>query len=504
MNFVIGADVGTTATKTLLVSENGAIAAEANQSYPLDSPQPGWNEQNPADWWQAVKKTARKVLRVANVKKDQVLGIGLSGQMHGSVFLDMKGHVIRPALLWNDQRTAAECAEITAAAGGEKKLLAMVNNAALPGFTAPKILWLRKNEPNNFRKVRQILLPKDYVRLRMTGEYAAEMSDAAGTALLDVKKRRWNRRLLDALELDADLLPPLLESPDVAGRLTRDAASAMGLREGIPVVAGAGDQAAAAVGMGIVKQGLVSSTIGTSGVVFAYAKEPVENPGGVLQSFCHAVPGAWCVFGCMLSAGASLDWARDVLFPKRGRKDVYEIIEREAASAPSGAKGLVFLPYLEGERCPHPDPQARGAWIGLTKRHERGDLIRAVMEGITFGMADQLAFMRELDLKISQIRCAGGGANSPFWLQLQADVYNAQTVTVDTVDASAFGAALLAGVGAGFWSTVPQACNAAVHVKQRYRPRKKQVATYNSRHAIYRDLYHALADTFPKLQAGES
>lgn len=499
MDYVVGTDIGTSSTKTLLVSAKGKIVAEASHAYPLHSPKPGWNEQDPEDWWRGAVKTIRAVLRKSGVKKEQVVGIGLSGQMHGSVFLDSKGTPIRRALLWNDQRTEKQCRDITKKAGGEKKLLSLVNNVALTGFTAPKILWLRDNEAGNYKKLKQILLPKDYVRFLMTGDYAGDVSDAAGTLLLDVKKRKWCTALLDKLNIDPALLPRLVESPEVVGGLTAGAASALGLKKGTPVVGGAGDQAAAAVGMGIVKKGLVSSTIGTSGVVFAHADGPVANPGGVLQSFCHAVPGKWCVFGCMLSAGGSLDWAKDVLYKGTSAKTVYALIEKEARAAQAGSNGLIFLPYLEGERCPHPDPNARACWIGLTRFHTRGDMARAVMEGITFGMADQIQLMRKLGVAVSQVRCAGGGANSPFWLQLQADIYNARTDTVATVDASAYGAALLGGVGAKVWKTVPQACADTVQIKQTYRPKQRSTALYNKAHKRYRGLYPALRESFKML-----
>ncbi len=499
MEYLIGTDVGTSSTKTLLCTTKGKIVAEASHAYPLYSPRPGWNEQDPADWWSGVVKTIRSVLRKAKVKKGQVAAIGLSGQMHGSVFLDAKNRPIRRALLWNDQRTEKQCADITRRAGGQKKLIGFVNNVALPGFTAPKILWLRDNEPNNYKKVRQILLPKDYVRFLLTGEFATEVSDAAGTLLLDVKRRKWSKGLLNRLEIDPALLPRVYESPEVTGTLTPEAASALGLTPGTPVVGGGGDQAAAAVGMGIVKQGLVSATIGTSGVVFAHAESVVPNPEGLLQSFCHAVPGKWCVFGCMLSAGGSLDWARDVLYKGERRKDLYGLIESEAKGSVAGSRGLIFLPYLEGERCPHPDPNARGCWIGLTRLHTRGDMARAVMEGITLGMADQIKMMRDLGVTINQVRCGGGGARSSFWLQLQADVYDARTVTVDTVDASAYGVAILAGVGAGVWKTVEQASKECVNIESTNRPTKRAVNTYKNVHATYRELYPTLQHSFRKL-----
>jgi xylulokinase len=499
--YVIGVDIGTSSTKTLLVAADGRIVAETTAAYPLYSPKPGWNEQAPNDWWQATIKTVRAAIKQSGVKPTDVAGIGLSGQMHGSVFLDDRGRVLRNALLWNDQRTAKQCADITKAAGGTKGLIALVNNVALTGFTAPKILWLRDNEPKLFKQLRQVLLPKDYIRFLLTGDYASEVSDAAGTLLLDVKNRRWSAPLLRKLDLAAELFPKLYESPEVTGTLHAEAAEAMGLVAGIPVVGGAGDQPAGAVGMGIVEEGIVSATLGTSGVVFAHAEKMVPNPEGVLQSFCHAVPNKWCVFGCMLSAGGSFEWAKDVLYadakPKSG--NVFDLMNAELASVPPGCEGLFFLPYLDGERCPHADPLARACWVGLSRRHGRAAMTRAVMEGITFGMGDQVALMRQLGVKVSEVRCGGGGAKSTFWRQLQADIYGATTVTVDSPNASAYGAALLGGVGGGVWGSVPEACRKTLTVQNRLKAVAKSAKFYAARHAIYRTLYPALKPAFGAL-----
>ena len=499
--YVIGVDIGTSSTKTLLVAADGKIVAETTATYPLYSPKPGWNEQAPSDWWQATIKTVRAAMRQSGVKPTDVAGIGLSGQMHGSVFLDERGKVLRNALLWNDQRTAQQCADITKAAGGTKGLIALVNNVALTGFTAPKVLWLRDNEPKLFKQLRQLLLPKDYIRYLLTGVYASEVSDAAGTLLLDVKNRKWSLPLLRKLDLDPALLPPLFESPDVTGTLNAEAAQALGLVTGIPIVGGAGDQPAGAVGMGVVEEGIVSATLGTSGVVFAHAEKMVPNPAGVLQSFCHAVPNKWCVFGCMLSAGGSFEWAKDVLYadakPKSG--SVFDLMNAELASVPPGCEGLFFLPYLDGERCPHADPLARACWVGLSRRHGRAAMTRAVMEGITFGMGDQVALMRQLGVKVSEVRCGGGGAKSQFWRQLQADIYGATTVTVDSPNASAYGAALLGGVGGGVWASVPEACRQTLTVQNRLKPAAKSAQFYAARLAIYRSLYPALKPAFAAL-----
>ncbi|TAN35661.1 MAG: xylulokinase [Verrucomicrobia bacterium] len=498
---VLGVDIGTSSTKTLLVAANGRIVAEATAAYPLHSPKPGWNEQSPSDWWQATIKTSRAVMSQSGLRPSEVAGIGLSGQMHGSVFLDERGKVLRNALLWNDQRTAQQCADITAAAGGAKGLIALVNNVALTGFTAPKILWLRDNEPKRFPQLRQVLLPKDYIRYLLTGDYASEFSDAAGTLLLDVKNRCWSAPLLRKLDLDAKLFPKLYESPEVTGTLNAEAAQALGLVTGIPVVGGAGDQPAGAVGMGVVEEGIVSATLGTSGVIFAHAEKMVPNPAGVLQSFCHAVPGKWCVFGCMLSAGGSFEWAKALLYADARPKsrNVFDLMNAELARVPPGCEGLFFLPYLDGERCPHADPMARAGWIGLSRRHGRAAMARAVMEGVTFGMADQVMLMRELGVKVSEVRCGGGGAKSRFWRQLQTDIYNATTCTVDSPNAAAYGAALLGGVGVGLWPSVPAACRQTLTVRERLRPSAKSARFYTKRHVIYRQLYPTLRAIFPQL-----
>ena len=372
MSIYLGIDIGTSGTKTLAIRENGRIVASATFEYPLSSPRPGWSEQDPEDWWRASARSVRKVLKDGKIKPASVAGIGLSGQMHGSVFLDKNHQVIRPALLWNDQRTAAECDEIERRAGGRRKLIQMVANPALTGFTAPKILWLRNNEPRRFDRTRQVLLPKDYVRFRLTGEFATEVSDASGTLLLDVKRRKWSRRLLEQLELDPALLPEVYESEDVSGTLSKSSAKKLGLPEGVPVVGGGGDQAAGAVGNGIVRRGVISATMGTSGVVFAHSEGIETDPLGRVHTFCHAVRGQWHVMGVVLSAGGSLQWYRNQLgeaamtAARRKKVDPYELLTAEAARAPAGSEGLYSLPYLTGERTPPADPNARGAWIGLS------------------------------------------------------------------------------------------------------------------------------------------
>jgi len=508
MGILLGIDVGTSATKALLCDGRGRVLATAGAEYPIYTPKPGWSEQDPLDWWKATIRATAAVCAKARVKPSQITGVGLSGQMHGSVFLGDGAKPLRRALLWNDQRTADECREIEERAGGRAQLIAMVNNVALTGFTAPKILWLRNHEPRTFEKVKHILLPKDFIRYCLTGEYAAEVSDAAGTLLLDVTKRQWHRELLSRLGIDPALLPPVHESVVISGTVHRQAAKATGLSVGTPVVGGAGDQPAGAVGNGIVRPGIVSATMGTSGVVFAHAEEPVPNPEGTLQSFCHAVPGKWCVFGCMLAAGGSLQWLRNTLFAeevaaaRRARRDpgtVYDKMIAEATQSPPGCDGLFFLPYLTGERCPYPDPNARGAWIGLEVRHDRAAMIRAVLEGITYGMRDQIELMRRAGVKVVEVRAGGGGARSAFWRQLQADMYHAKVVTINTSEGAAYGVALLAAVATGEFKSVEEACRRAIKITETRTPDAKTAKVYDRRYAQFRRLYAGLKGEFARM-----
>jgi xylulokinase len=427
--------------------------------------------------------------------------------MHGSVFLSNGPNPLRPALLWNDQRTAEQCQQIEESAGGREALIELVANPALTGFTAPKILWVREREPKVYEKTRHILLPKDYIRYRMTGDYATEVSDASGTLLLDVMNRSWSDKLLGILQIDKALLPRLHESPDVTGTLSQEGAGALGLRPGTPVVGGGGDQAAGAVGNGIVSPGIVSATLGTSGVVFAHSDAPTRDPKGRVHTMCHAVPGKWCVFGCMLSAGGSFQWLRnqlgtdEMVAARKKKLDPYELLVARARQAPPGSEGLFFLPYLTGERCPHPDPSARGGWIGITARTTRDMLIRSLLEGVTFGMRDALEIMRQMGVPITQVRASGGGARSEFWRQLQADIYKLPIVTTNANEGPAYGAALLAGVGTGVWSSVEQACKACIKQVAKVSPDKKVAAIYDRYFATFDKLYFDLKDRFAELAA---
>jgi xylulokinase len=488
---LIGLDIGTSGARALAVSESGEVIAAAAQGYPLLTPRPGWTEQNPEDWWQA----SRKVLaEVAEAVKGKVAGIGLTGQMHGAVFVDADDRVIRPALLWNDQRTAAQCAEITDRVGRER-LLAIAGNPALTGFQAPKVLWLREAEPASYARLAHLLLPKDFIRLRLAGEYATDASDASGTLLLDLRRRTWSDEILKALELPREWLPAVREGPEDTGRLRADVAAELGLPAGIPIAAGGGDNAAAAVGCGIVEERIASSSIGTSGVLFAYTPQFTPDPSGRLHAFCHAVPGAYHLMGVTLSAGGSLNWWRQVL----GEQHEYDALIELAASAPVGSEGLLFLPYLSGERTPHLDPSARGAFFGLTARHGLNHLTRAVMEGVTYSLADCLQVMIDLGVKLNHIRAIGGGARSELWRQIQADVYGMPVRRTTVDEGPAYGAALLAGVTAGHFKNVSEACSVIQLRPDVAEPNKDNTRLYSRYLKVYRDLYPATSGAMAQL-----
>jgi len=502
MSVFLGIDIGTSGTRTLAIQETGEILASATREYPLSTPHPGWSEQDPEHWWTAVVETVQAALYEGKIEPADVRGIGLSGQMHGSVFLNRDQKVIRPALLWNDQRTTRECAEIEEKAGGRSKLIELVANPALTGFTAPKILWLRNNEPQHYEQLTQVLLPKDYIRFRLTGEYATEVSDASGTLLLDVRNRQWSKTLLGLLQIDASLLPNVYESEEVSGTLTPTVAQQLGLPAGVPVVGGGGDQAAGAVGNGIVSRGVISATLGTSGVVFAHSDEVQIDPDGRLHTFCHAVRGKWHVMGCVLSAGGSLQWycnqlgQAEITTANAMGVDPYVLLSAEAAQAPAGSEGLFFLPYLTGERSPLNDPHARGAWIGLTWRHGRPHMVRSVMEGATYTMRDCLEVTREMQIPVNEIRVSGGGARSPFWKQLQADIYGQPVVTINAEQGPAYGVALLAAAGTGAYKDVVEACETTIRVVSKTEPDATAQARYNQAYPIHRKLYQSLKADF--------
>jgi xylulokinase len=475
---LVGLDVGTTGVKAIAVSPDGAVLATATRSYPLSTPRPGWSEQDPEDWWVAASAALAEV-SVGGA----VTGIGLSGQMHGLVVLDADGRVIRPALLWNDQRTAAECAEIEERVG-RKRLIELTGNQALTGFTAPKLLWLRRHEPDAYSRIARVMLPKDYVRLRLTGEWAIDAADASGTLLFDVARRRWSDEVLEALELPHDWFPPVLESPDLAGVVH----TSNKVLRGTPVAAGAGDQPAAALGVGIDRPGPVSVVLGTSGVVLAALPGYAHDPEGRVHAFCHAVPATWQAMGVMLSAAGSLEWLRERLAPDAP----FDVLVAEAEAWPPGAEGLLFAPYLAGERTPHADPDARGAFVGLQLRHDRGALVRAVLEGVAFGLRDALEAVRELGVDVSVGRASGGGARSRFWLELVASVLEVPLELTESEEGSAFGAALLGGVAAGVFSDVHQAVTQCVRVGQGVEPDPALSVAYAEQYERFRLLYPTL------------
>ena len=504
MSYYLGVDIGTSGTKSLLIDAQGRIVAEASAGYPLHIPRPLWTEQDPEDWWQATVRTIQAVVRKAKVKSSDVKAIGLSGQMHGSVFLDKNFRVLRPALLWNDQRTMAECDEITRLAGGKARLLQMVGNPALTGFTAPKLLWLRNHEPKHYDRLHKLLLPKDEIRRRLTGELATDASDASGMLLLDVAKRRWSTSLLKKLDIPIDLLAPVFESEQVTGTLLPEVAKQLGLSPACKVVAGAGDCAAGAIGNGIVKAGIVTTSLGTSGVVFAHCDTPQFDRQGRLHTFCHAVHGKWHMMGVTLSAAGSLQWFVDQILQDgsaQNEPDLYPALFEAASQTPVGSDGLFFLPYLAGERTPHANPKARGGWIGLTQAHTRGHLVRAIMEGVGYSLRESLDIIRGLDVPVKEIRASGGGARSQLWKQILADTFGQKIATINAEQGPGYGVALLAAVGDGAYANIEEACSATIQVVNRLPPQAKAVRYYQRAFPIYQQLYTDLKDRFDAIDA---
>jgi xylulokinase len=481
---LVGIDVGTTGVKAIAISAHGDVLARREHGYPLSTPQPGWSEQDPEDWWRASEAALAEVSRGR-----QIAGIGLSGQMHGLVVLDGAGGVIRPAILWNDQRTGAECAEIESRVG-LSRLIELTGNRALTGFTAPKLLWLRRHEPEAFGRIASVLLPKDYVRLRLTGERAIDVADASGTLLLDVAARRWSETVVEALDLDLAWLPRLLESPDISGHTAT----------GTAVAAGAGDQPAAALGVGIDRPGRLSVVLGTSGVVLAVLPEYRADPEARVHAFCHAVPGTWQAMGVMLSAAGSLQWLHDVLAPHAS----FDALVDEAAQWDPGADGLLFLPYLAGERTPHADPDARGAFVGLELRHDRGALARAVLEGVAFGLRDSLELLRDLGVSADVGRASGGGARSTLWLEIVASVLGIPLELTAVEEGSAFGAALLAGVAGGVFADLEEGVARAVRTRTTVDPNPRWAEVYEDLYPRYRSLYPSLKEATMKTRVGET
>lgn len=504
MAYLIGVDLGTSGTKTVLFAEDGTVAASCTIEYPLYQPQNGWAEQDPLDWWNAVCGTTKAVIAKAGISASEIKGVGLSGQMHGLVMLDKGGNVLRKSIIWCDQRTAKECEEITQKVGSEN-LIKITANPALTGFTASKIMWVKNNEPALYEKCAHILLPKDFIRYKLTGEFATEVSDASGMQLLDVPNRKWSDQVLDALEIDKSLLGKVYESPEVTGKVTKAASDLTGLAEGTAVVGGAGDNAAAAVGTGTVFDGKAFTTIGTSGVVFAHTSKLSIDPKGRVHTFCCAVPGAWHVMGVTQGAGLSLKWFRDnfcheeMIAAAGMKKDPYFLMDKQAEQIPIGSDRLLYLPYLMGERTPHLDPNCRGVFFGLSAMHTKQHLLRAVMEGVTFSQRDSVEVLREMGVSIKEMLACGGGGSSALWRQMLADVYGCPVKTVVSKEGPALGVAILAGAGTGVYSSVQDGCEAVIKTNPPQNPISQNSEEYEKFYNIYRALYPALKNNFSEL-----
>lgn len=492
MNMWLGIDIGTGGTRALLVDESGHVLAGSTAPHEdIRMERPLWAEQRPGNWWEAAQLAIRGALAQAGISGNEIKGVGLSGQMHGLVILDRDHRVIRPALIWCDQRSQPQVDFINQTIGPEN-VLHCIANPVLTGFTLPKLLWVRDHEPRHYKRIRKMLLPKDYVRFCLTGAFASEVSDASGTALFDVVNRRWSFEMMERLGIDRAIVPPVYESSEVSGKITPAASQLTGLAPGTPVVGGGGDQAASAVGNGIVEPGIVSCTLGTSGVVFAHMEEVAYDAGGRVHTFCHAVKNKWHVMGVTQGAGLSLQWFRNQLAPDSD----YEALSDEAATAPAGSQGLFWLPYLMGERTPHLDATARGGWIGLTAKHKRADLIRSLMEGVSYSQKDCLDIINGLGAPVSSIRASGGGARSSFWRQMLADILQKSVVTLESQEGSAYGAALLALVGTGVYASVPEVCRTVIRERDRVEPRASEAELYAKGHAVYRSLYPSLKASF--------
>jgi xylulokinase len=498
---IIGLDIGTSSVKALLVSNMGEVLKVSSQEYPFQTPRPLWAEADPEIWWQATKQAVNELLE--GIDPGSISAIGLTGQMHGMVALDVSGQVLRSCIMWNDQRSHEECEEITSMVGAEN-VLKITGNPVLAGFTAPKIKWMQKNEPEIFKKVSKILLPKDYIRYRLTGEFFSDVSDASGTSLLNVGERKWSEEILQVLGWDPSWLPPVTESTEMSAKISSYGAEATGLLEGTPVAAGGGDCAAQAVGSAIVEEGKVSVTLGTSGVVFAQSDEYRVEPEGKLHAFCHAVPGKWHLMGVMLSAAGSFQWYKDTLGDleakqeEEGQGDAYEILTRNAESIAAGSEGLFFLPYLSGERTPYADPYAKGCFIGLTLRHQKEHFSRSVLEGVSYGLNDSLELMRKLGINPEDVQLSGGGTKSSLWKQMLADIFNAPCSMVNAREGAAYGAALLAAVGVGQYENVASATAAWIRTTETIQP-SSEVDIYGKYYSLYQGLYPKLKETFNEI-----
>ena len=504
MIYFIGIDIGTTGAKAVLININGVVVTTATNEYPMFTPHPFWAEQNPDDWWNAACKSIQNVLSQSKVNTRDVKGVGLTGQMHGLVTLDKDGKVLYPCIMWNDQRTGEECLEITEKVGFNN-LLSITGNQVLPGFTAPKIIWLRKNKPNVYSKINRVLLPKDYIRYKLTSEYFSDVSDASGTSLLNVKGRKWSQEILDKLEIPIEWLPEVVESISQTGNITKYVSDLTGLTEGTPVFAGGGDQAAGGIGAGAVKEGIVSIVLGTSGVVFTHSENYRIETEGKLHAFCHSVPNKWHLMGVTLSAAGSFRWYRDTFAQlekyesEKAGKDVYDILTSQAATVQAGSEGLFFLPYLTGERTPHPDPNARGAFIGLNIRHTKAHLTKSVLEGVAYSLRDCYELISNLGIKAERLIVSGGGAKSKLWRGVIADVFNAEINTLTCTEGAPYGAAILAAVGSQNYKNVNEACEKILKIESKIEPDKQRVSIYNDFYSIYKHLYPQLKNSFQNI-----
>ncbi len=506
MHYFLGVDVGTTGAKVILIDSDGKVISTASSEYPMLNPKPLWSEQDPGDWWNAVQLSCKKILSESKVDAEKIKGIGLTGQMHGLVLLDKDGKVLRPCIMWNDQRTSKECEEITSVIGFDN-LLEITGNAVLPGFTAPKIMWVKKHEPDIYSRIEHILLPKDYIRYCLTNEFAMDVTDASGTSLLNVNKRSWSDTILSKLDIPRIWMPPVFESTEITGGLSSKAAELTGLKPGTLVAAGAGDQAAGGVGTGTVRNGIVSVVLGTSGVVFAHTDKLTIEPEGRLHAFCHASPGTWHVMAVTLSAAGSFRWFRDTFSKEETEEaaklntDVYELLTQKASVVSAGSEGLIFLPYLMGERTPYPDPDAKGTFTGITIRHYKQHFIRAVLEGVAYSLRDCLELNRNIGLQTNEVRISGGGARSKHWKQILADIFNVELVTLNSTEGAPYGAALIAAVSGGAFNSVQEACEKCIKKESITEPIKENTAVYNEFYDIYKDLYHSLKPSFNKISS---
>jgi len=506
MRFLLGLDVGTTSTRTIIIDENGKLVASSTSDYKLITPKPGWAEQIPIDWWIASIKTIKDVIKKSNISAENIACVGLSGQMHGSVFLDSSGNVIRPAILWCDQRTYRQCETIYKIFGHDG-FIKLSYNRALPGFTAPKILWLKENELENYKKVSKILLPKDYIRYKLSNTYATEVSDASGTILMDIPSRNWSNEILNGLHIKRSLLPEVFESVVISAKVSKEASNLTGLIEGTPIAGGGSDNAAGAVGSGIIRSGLISDSIGTSGVVFAHMDKPLYDPQGRVHSFCHAVPGKWHLTGVTLSAAGSLRWYFDEFGPSReiikNFPDIkgYDLLDKQAEQVPAGSDGLIFLPYLSGERTPYTDPDARGVFFGISYLHGPDHFVRSIMEGVAFSQLDCLTLMRDLNINSYKIILFGGGAKSSTWRQIIADILNSKVVTLNIEEGAAFGAAIIAGAGCGIYPNIKEGVDKIINEDKENNPMAENVEKYKKLYTIYKLLYKDLKDNFKKLSS---